>query len=62
MEPDIHVENLPHATFKGRDAQLERAIEEVLRALEAEPVLRPEGGRMAPFPGPAADLRPAGGG
>jgi tricorn protease len=61
VEPDIHVENLPHATFQGRDAQLERAIEEVLRALEAEPVLRPEGGRMAPFPAPAADVRPPGG-
>ena len=32
VDPDIEVENLPHATFMGRDAQLERAIEEVLRA------------------------------
>ena len=26
VEPDIVVENLPHATFMGRDAQLEAAI------------------------------------
>ena len=61
VEPDIHVENLPHATYRGHDAQLERAIEELLRALEADPVPRPEGGRMAPFPTPASDVRPGGG-
>jgi tricorn protease len=60
VEPDIEVENLPHATFQGHDAQLERAIEELLRALEADPVLRPEGRRMAPFPTPAS-ARPGGG-
>lgn len=27
VEPDIVVDNLPHATFDGRDAQLEAAIQ-----------------------------------
>lgn len=53
VEPDIEVENLPHATWQGRDAQLERAIEEVLRALADEPVTRPQGAPIAPFPAPA---------
>ena len=35
MEPDIEVDNLPHATFNGGDAQLDAAIEH-LRALIAE--------------------------
>lgn len=38
IEPDIEVDNLPHATFNGRDAQLERAVEELLEALQNEPV------------------------
>ncbi len=60
VEPDIEVQNLPRATFQGGDAQLDRAIEEILRALEADPILRPEGGRMAPFPLPAATTPPGG--
>ncbi len=35
VEPDIVVDNLPHETFQGRDAQLEAAIEH-LQALIAE--------------------------
>lgn len=53
VEPDIQVENLPHATYRGQDAQLERAIEEILRALEAKPVTRPRGEPTRPFPAPA---------
>lgn len=41
VEPDIVVDNLPHATFKGRDAQLERAILYLKQKLEEEPVEPP---------------------
>ena len=37
-EPDIVVDNGPHATFNGEDAQLARGVAELLRQLEAEPV------------------------
>lgn len=51
--PDLSVENLPRATFEGRDAQLERAIQELLGALERDPVRRPQGEPPFPFPAPA---------
>ena len=38
VEPDIIVDNLPHATFLGSDAQLEAAIELLKRRIELEPV------------------------
>jgi tricorn protease len=38
VEPDMVVDNLPHATFLGRDAQLEAAIEFLMRKIEQEPV------------------------
>lgn len=43
VAPDIVVDNLPHATFKGGDAQLERAITYLQEKLRTEPVppLRP---------------------
>ena len=43
VEPDIVVDNLPHATFKGRDAQLEAAIEhlQALIAKDSRPTPRP---------------------
>ncbi|HEX6203835.1 MAG TPA: S41 family peptidase [Thermoanaerobaculia bacterium] len=46
VEPDIVVENDPRSLLAGRDPQLERAVAEVLRALEAEPRRLPE--RPAP--------------
>ncbi|MEM6767145.1 MAG: S41 family peptidase [Bacteroidota bacterium] len=42
-EPDIIVDNLPHETFKGKDAQLEAAIEFLQRKIAEEP-------REAPAP------------
>lgn len=36
-EPDIVVENLPHATFNGKDAQLEAAIEFLEKLIEEDP-------------------------
>jgi len=38
VEPDIVVDNLPHATFKGEDAQLRAAIEHLKRRIAEEPV------------------------
>lgn len=37
VEPDIEVENDPKSVIEGADPQLDRAIEEVLRAIEADP-------------------------
>jgi tricorn protease len=37
VEPDIEVENDPKSVLEGRDPQLERAVEEVLKAIEADP-------------------------
>jgi tricorn protease len=50
VSPDIEVDNLPAEVLAGRDPQLERAIEEVLKRVEAEkPALPP--------PPPSKDLR-----
>ena len=35
--PDIEVDNLPHATFNGKDAQLEAAIEYLKRKIAEDP-------------------------
>lgn len=37
VEPDIYIDNLPHAAFNGEDAQLQRAIEELETRLENSP-------------------------
>ncbi len=37
FEPDIEVDNLPHATFKGEDAQLDAAIEHLKKLIEKDP-------------------------
>lgn len=41
VEPDIPVDNPPHATFTGEDAQLDTAIRVLLEKLKAEPVPPP---------------------
>lgn len=38
VDPDIVVDNLPHETFNGRDAQLEAAIKYLQEKIAAEPV------------------------
>lgn len=38
VEPDIMVDNLPHETFEGRDAQLETAINYLKKQIELSPV------------------------
>lgn len=35
--PDIEVDNMPHATFNGQDAQLGAAIEHLLKKIEEDP-------------------------
>lgn len=42
VDPDIVVENLPHATFNGSDAQLETAVKELLRQIAADPRPMPQ--------------------
>jgi tricorn protease len=37
VEPDVVVDNLPHATFEGEDAQLETAIAHLLAEIEKDP-------------------------
>lgn len=46
VEPDIVVENDPKSVIAGRDPQLERAVDEVLRLMREEPRSLPE--RPAP--------------
>jgi len=42
VEPDIVVDNLPHATFSGEDAQLDAAIDFLKKKIVAEPVEVPK--------------------
>ncbi|NHZ73533.1 MAG: hypothetical protein GWP16_03575 [Nitrospirae bacterium] len=41
VEPDIEVENDPKSILEGRDPQLERGVEEVMKMLEADPRVLP---------------------
>jgi tricorn protease len=47
-EPDIEIDNLPHATFNGKDAQLEKAIEHLKKLIKEDP-------RDVPMPPPFPD-------
>ena len=42
VDPDITVENLPHATYQGKDAQLDRAVELLLEKIKKNPVPVPK--------------------
>ena len=37
VDPDIFVDNLPHTTFKGQDAQLEAAVKHLQALIEVDP-------------------------
>ena len=37
VDPDITVDNLPHATFSGSDAQLQAGIDLLLQQIKADP-------------------------
>jgi tricorn protease len=41
VEPDIVVDNLPHETFKGKDAQLDAAIKHLQELIKKDPVTVP---------------------
>ena len=41
-KPDITVDNLPFETYKGKDAQLELAVEYLKKQITAEPVEVPQ--------------------
>lgn len=41
VDPDMVVDNLPHATFKGKDAQLEAAIKYLKQEIKDKPVEMP---------------------
>ena len=47
FEPDIVLDNLPHATYNGKDAQLERAIEFLKEEIRKDPRDVPQ---PPPFP------------
>jgi len=40
-EPDIKVDNLPHESFSGKDAQLESALEYLKKLIKDQPVIVP---------------------
>jgi tricorn protease len=42
VDPDIFVDNLPHATFDGKDEQLDAAIKHLKELIENDPVDVPE--------------------
>ncbi len=47
VDPDIVVDNLPHATFKGKDAQLEAAVKRLQELIAKNPVEVP---KHPPYP------------
>lgn len=56
VSPTIEVDNLPHATYLGNDAQLDAAIEYLQQKIKDEPIPEP---RPRPFPAygqPADDV------
>ena len=42
VDPDITVDNLPHATFEGQDAQLDAALRYLQEKIKTEPVATPK--------------------
>jgi tricorn protease len=51
VQPDIVVENRPEQVVKGKDPQLERAIQEVLKLMKENPkTLPPRPPDMPPYP------------
>lgn len=41
VDPDIVVDNLPHATFKGEDAQLRAAVDHLLKEIQTQNLEQP---------------------
>jgi tricorn protease len=51
VEPDVVIDNLPHATFQGEDAQLQAAVKLLKKKLRDQPITLPP---VPPFPKKAA--------
>jgi tricorn protease len=47
VDPDVVVDNLPHATFEGQDAQLDEAVRRLTAEMDAAPTLVP---KAPPYP------------
>ena len=47
VEPDVVIDNLPHATFQGKDAQLTAAVNLLQKKLREQPITLPP---VPPFP------------
>jgi hypothetical protein len=47
VEPDVVIDNLPHATFQGEDAQLTAAVKLLQKKLREQPITLPP---VPPFP------------
>ena len=56
ISPDIEVSNPPHATFKGEDAQLTKAIEYLKQKIKAQPIADYNAKPFPPVDGNAADV------
>jgi tricorn protease len=42
VDPDITIDNLPHAAFEGKDAQLDAAVQHLQQLIKEKPVTVPE--------------------
>ena len=61
VEPDVVVDNLPHATFEGKDAQLDAAISHLEKLIREKPMpvpVAPDYPDKSLHPAPAAELSP----
>lgn len=57
VNPDIEVDNLPHESYAGRDAQLERAVEYLEARIREAPVRPLRGEPIPPVGTPGRDVR-----
>jgi len=58
VTPTIEVDNLPYETFKGKDAQLETAIQYLKDEMKKSPILPLKAQPFPKRPKPAADILP----
>lgn len=56
VAPDIEVDNPPHASFRGEDAQLDAALAEIERRLQQQPLPALNAEPIPPRPVPGHDL------
>jgi len=57
VTPDIEVDNLPYATYMGKDAQLETAIKLLQRKLKEDPIKPFKAKEFPPVNQPAMDVK-----